>query len=317
MILLKQITIGGKKVSNVALGIMRMDALDTDSATKVIETAVDNGVNFIDTADIYGGGKSDLVFRDALDKSSVSRDNLWIQSKVGIRNGNDDGSGKPYGNRYDFSKQHIIDAVNHELQSLNLDYLDSVLLHRPDPLMEPDKIAEAFDELQTAGKVRHFGVSNFNPMQFELLQRSVSQKLMFNQLQFGIMHSNMVDFGMHTNMQDDRGVDHDGQFLEYSRIHDIVIQAWSPYQWGNFNGPFIDNPKFPELNKKMQELADQYGVTKNAIATAWILRHPAKFQVLVGSMNPQHIKESLAGSDVEMTGQEWYDIYYAAGNDMP
>ncbi|GAB5054531.1 aldo/keto reductase [Pediococcus parvulus] len=314
---MKQITIGGKKVSNVALGIMRMDALDTDAATKVIETAVDNGVNFIDTADIYGGGKSDLVFRDALDKSSVSRDNLWIQSKVGIRNGNYDGSGKPYGNRYDFSKQHIIDAVNHELQSLNLDYLDSVLLHRPDPLMEPDKIAEAFDELQTAGKVRHFGVSNFNPMQFELLQRSVSQKLMFNQLQFGIMHSNMVDFGMHTNMQDDRGVDHDGQFLEYSRIHDIVIQAWSPYQWGNFNGPFIDNPKFPELNKKMQELADQYGVTKNAIATAWILRHPAKFQVLVGSMNPQHIKESLVGSDVEMTGQEWYDIYYAAGNDMP
>ncbi|WP_412989730.1 aldo/keto reductase [Pediococcus siamensis] len=314
---MKQITVGGKRVSNVALGIMRMAALETNAATKVIETAIDNGINFIDTADIYGGGKSDLVFQAALAQSSVKRDDFWLQSKVGIRNGNDDGSGKPYGNRYDFSKQHIIDAVNHELESLHVDYLDSVLLHRPDPLMIPEEIAEAFDELQTAGKVRHFGVSNFNPLQFEMLQRVVSQKLMFNQLQFGIMHTNMIDFGMHTNMQDDRGTDHDGQFLEYARIHDIVVQAWSPYQWGNFNGPFIDNPKFPELNEKMQNLADQYGVTKNAIATAWILRHPAKFQVLLGSMNPQHIKESLAGSDVTLTGQEWYDIYYAAGNDLP
>ncbi len=154
-------------------------------------------------------------------------------------------------------------------------------------------------------------------MQVELLQKYLQQKLIINQLQFGIMHTGMIDFGMHTNMTDDRSVNHDGQILEYSRIHDMTIQAWSPYQYGFFEGVFIDNPKFPELNKKMQEIADIYGVTKNAIATAWILRHPAQFQVLLGTMNPQRIKESAAGSGVELTGQEWYDIYYAAGNDLP
>lgn len=200
---------------------------------------------------------------------------------------------------------------------MQIDYLDSFLLHRPDALMEPEEVAAAFDELQAAGKVRHFGVSNFNPMQVELVQSALSQKLMINQLQFGVMHTGPIQFGLHTNMQDTPSINHDGEIIEYSRLHHMTIQAWSPYQYGMFEGTFIDNPKFPELNAKLQALADKYHVTKNAIATAWILRHPAHMQVILGSMNPQHLQESIAGTDVDLTKQEWYDVYFAAGNDLP
>ena len=312
---MKKINIGGMNASQVALGIMRMNNKSKEDAAKAIEAAVDSGINYIDTADIYGGGESSKRFKEALALTSIKRDDLYIQSKGGIVNPN--GGDIPYGNRYDFSKQHLIATVDAELQRLGVDYLDAFLLHRPDTLMDPNEIAEAFNELETAGKVRHFGVSNFNPMQVELVQSAVSQKLEFNQLQFGIMHTGMIDFGMHTNMFDDRSVNHDGEILEYSRLKDMTIQAWSPYQYGFFDGVFINNDKFPELNKKMKEIADIYGVTKNAIATAWILRHPVKDQVILGSMNPTHIKESAAGGSVEITGQEWYDIYLAAGNDLP
>ena len=312
---MKKINIGGMNASQVALGIMRMNNKSKEDAAKAIEAAVESGINYIDTADIYGGGESSKRFKEALALTSIKRDDLYIQSKGGIVNPN--GGDIPYGNRYDFSKQHLIATVDAELQRLGVDYLDAFLLHRPDTLMDPNKIAEAFNELETAGKVRHFGVSNFNPMQVELVQSAVSQKLEFNQLQFGIMHTGMIDFGMHTNMFDDRSVNHDGEILEYSRLKDMTIQAWSPYQYGFFDGVFINNDKFPELNKKMKEIADIYGVTKNAIATAWILRHPVKDQVILGSMNPTHIKESAAGGSVEITGQEWYDIYLAAGNDLP
>ncbi|WP_353989922.1 aldo/keto reductase [Pediococcus argentinicus] len=312
---MKKINIGGMNASQVALGIMRMNNKSKEDAAKAIEAAVESGINYIDTADIYGGGESSKRFKEALALTSIKRDDLYIQSKGGIVNPN--GGDIPYGNRYDFSKQHLIATVDAELQRLGVDYLDAFLLHRPDTLMDPNEIAEAFNELETAGKVRHFGVSNFNPMQVELVQSAVSQKLEFNQLQFGIMHTGMIDFGMHTNMFDDRSVNHDGEILEYSRLKDMTIQAWSPYQYGFFDGVFINNDKFPELNKKMKEIADIYGVTKNAIATAWILRHPVKDQVILGSMNPTHIKESAAGGSVEITGQEWYDIYLAAGNDLP
>ncbi|CAJ1230201.1 aldo/keto reductase family oxidoreductase [Lactiplantibacillus xiangfangensis] len=306
---MKTINLGhsGLQASAVALGIMRMDALNVDQATKVIETAVNLGINYVDSADIYGGGKSSEIFGAALKQSSVSRDQLYIQSKGGI----------VPGKRYDFSKQHILDAVDGELKRLGVDYLDSFLLHRPDALMEPEDVAAAFDKLQASGKVRHFGVSNFNPGQVDLLQAALNQRLMINQLQFGIMHTNAIDFGLHTNMQDDRSIDHDGGVIEYARLHKMTIQAWSPYQYGNFAGIFLDNPKFPKLNAAMQDLADEKHTSKSAIATAWILRHPAKFQVILGTMNPTHLAENAAGADINLTRQEWYDIYFAAGNDLP
>lgn len=317
---MKNVALGNTSLqaSAVALGIMRMVSLNVDDAAKVLDTVTDKGVNFIDSADIYGGGKSEEIFGQALKKSGVKREDLIIQSKGGIVLDPKRSHGDlVFGQRYDFSKQHLIDAVDGILKRMGIDYLDFFLLHRPDPLMEPDQVAAAFDELQAAGKVRHFGVSNCNPMQVDLIQSAVSQKLMVNQLQFGVMHTGPIDFGLHVNMSDDRSVNHDGEIIEYSRLHNMTIQAWSPYQYGMFEGPFIDNPKFPELNKKLQGLADAKGVTKNAIATAWILRHPANMQVILGSMNQDHLKESIAGADVELTKQEWYDIYFAAGNTLP
>ncbi|MFD0897467.1 aldo/keto reductase [Loigolactobacillus binensis] len=297
----------GLKASNVALGVMRIDGLADDTAAqKVLETAVANGINFFDNADMYGKGACETRFGRALRQSNIKREDILIQTKVGILD-----------HAYDFSKAHLVAAVDGSLQRLGVDYVDSLLLHRPDALIEPEAIAEVFNDLQNAGKVRQFGVSNMNPGQVELLQHSVQQKLIVNQLQFGIMHTGPIDAGIHVNMTDSRSVDHDGGIIEYSRLHDMTIQAWSPFQYGFFEGVFIDNPKFAELNAELQKLADKYQVTKNAIAVAWILRHPAHMQVILGSMNQTRIAQMAVGSDVELTHQEWYDVYLAAGNDLP
>lgn len=297
------------ETSAIALGIMRMAALTPTKAAAALEAALESDINFIDSADMYGDGKSELVFAAAMKEAGISRDKFFIQSKGGIVTGDD--------KRYDFSKQHLLDSVDGILERMEIDYLDSYLLHRPDPLMEPEEIAEAFDILQASGKVRHFGVSNFNPEQFQLLQAHVDQKLLINQLQFSIMHTGMIDYGMHTNMTDTRSFDHDGGVLEFSRRKGVTIQAWSPFQYGFFEGVFVDNDKFPELNALLDKLAKKYDTNKNAIATAWILRHPANMQVILGTMNPTRIKESAAGGDVTLTKQEWYDVYFAAGNDLP
>ncbi|MBM7712368.1 aldo/keto reductase [Enterococcus xiangfangensis] len=297
------------EASAIALGIMRMSALTVTKAAEVLETALESEINFIDSADMYGDGKSELIFGAALKEAKISRDKFFIQSKGGIVTGAD--------KRYDYSKQHLLDSVDGILERMGIDYLDSFLLHRPDPLMEPEEIAEAFDRLQASGKVRHFGVSNFNPEQFQLLQSYVDQKLLINQLQFSIMHTGMIDYGMHTNMTDARSFDHDGGVLEFSRRKGVTIQAWSPFQYGFFEGVFVDNDKFPELNEQLEKLAQKYHTNKNAIATGWILRHPANMQVILGTMNPTRIKESAAGAAVTLTKQEWYDVYFAAGNDLP
>lgn len=306
---MKQVKIGNTnwQTSAVALGVMRMGTIEPKQAADAIDTAYENGIIFIDSADIYGRGKSEKHFAEGLKLSGVNRDQLYIQSKGGI----------VPDKRYDFSKKHLIESVDGILSRMKIDYLDSFLLHRPDPLMEPEEVKAAFDELQTAGKVRHFGVSNFNPQQFAFLQENLDQKLLINQLQFSLEHTNMIDFGMHTNMTDTGSIDHDGGLIEYSRRQQTTIQTWSPFQYGTFEGTFIDNDKFPELNQKLAELADKYHVSKNGIAVAWILRHPANMQVLIGTMNPKHIADSAQGADVSLTKQEWYDLYLAAGNTLP
>ena len=313
---MRQIKIGNTNfsASAIAFGIMRMNKLSVDEAVKALETAHDTGINFIDSSDIYGHGKSEEIFGEALEKSSLSRDDFYIQSKTGIF---EDESQNYKTTRYDFSKEHIIKSVDGILSRMKIDYLDSLLLHRPDALMDPAEIAAAFDELQKDGKVRHFGVSNFNPMQVELLQAGLSQKLLINQLQLSVMHTGPIDFNIHTNMTDARSIDHDRGVLDYSRLHNMTVQAWSPFQYGQIEGNFIGNPKFPEVNDALQKLADKKGVSKNAIAAAWILRHPAISQVIIGTMTPEHIVDSAKGAGVSLTAQEWYDIYLAAGNDLP
>lgn len=305
---MNQINIGksGIFASEIGLGCMRMAALDENAAQKMIEAAFAQGINFFDHADIYAKGKSEEIFAKALSKTDIGRDQIILQSKCGIGD-----------NRYNFSKDYILEAVDGSLKRLQTDYLDILLLHRPDPLMEPEEIAEAFAILQNTGKVRQFGVSNFHPYQVELVQNAISQKLIANQLQFGIKHTGMIDFGLHVNMEDDRSVNHDGGVLEYSRLKQMTVQAWSPYQHGHNEGVFLDNPKFPELNEKLHQLANEKGVSIMAIAAAWILRHPAKIQMMAGTMNPKRIEQIAKASTISLSGQEWYDIYFAAGNDLP
>ena len=313
---MRKIKIGNTNFSGsaIALGIMRMNKLTVDEAVKALETAHETGINYIDSADVYGHGKSEEIFGEALQKSTLKRDDFNIQSKTGIYE-NPELDYKT--TRYDFSKKYLINAVDGILSRMRIDYLDSLLLHRPDALMDPAEIAAAFDELQRDGKVRHFGVSNFNPMQVDLLQSGVSQRLLINQLQLSVMHTGPIDFNIHTNMTDERSIDHDRGVLDYSRLHNMTVQAWSPFQYGQIEGNFIGNPKFPEVNDALQKVADQKGVSKNAVAAAWILRHPANTQVIIGTMTPAHIIDSAKGADISLTAQEWYDIYLAAGNDLP
>ena len=303
---MKKIQLGSSElnVAAIILGCMRIS--NAENPTSVIETAYENGIDFFDHADIYGAGECETIFGKAIKESSIKRENIIIQSKCGIRKG-----------FFDFSKEHIIASVEGSLQRLNVDYLDVLLLHRPDTLVEPDEVAAAFDQLKEQGKVNYFGVSNQKPMQIELLKKSIKQPLVANQLQFGIKHTGMIDQGIHVNMKDEASLDRDGSILDYSRLNDMTIQAWSPFQYGFFEGVFLGNEKFPELNKVMNQIAETHAISTTALASAWILRHPATMQVIAGTMNQQRIKEIAASTSVELSREEWYEIYRAAGNILP
>ncbi|SMC19178.1 Predicted oxidoreductase [Clostridium acidisoli DSM 12555] len=305
---MKKINIGNGEISasEISLGCMRMANLSNKEASFLINTALEEGINFFDHADIYGGGKSEEIFAKAIDMNASIREKLILQTKCGIREG-----------YFDFSKEHILESVDGSLKRLQTDYVDVLLLHRPDTLMEPEEVAEAFDVLYSSGKVKSFGVSNQNPMQIELLKKYVNQKIAINQLQLSITNTGMIDSGINVNMKVDNGIDRDGSILEYCRLNDITIQAWSPFQFGFFEGVFLDNDKFPELNKKIDKIAEIKGVSNTAIAIAWILRHPAKIQPIVGTTNSNRLRDICKASDVTLTRQEWYEIYRSAGNKLP
>lgn len=292
--------------SEISLGCMRMAGHTVEEVRTLIEVSHAAGIDFYDHADIYGQGESEILFGQALKGTSIQREDLVIQTKCGIRPG-----------FFDFSKEHILTSVDKSLQRLGMDYVDVLLLHRPDTLMEPEEVAEAFRALRESGKVRYFGVSNQNPMQMALLNRYLDEKIIINQLQFSITNTTMVDAGLNVNMENAAALNRDGSVLDYCRLEDITIQAWSPFQYGFFEGVFLDNPKFPELNKVVDRIAAEKGVTNSALAVAWILRHPARIQTVVGTTNPERLKGICKASDVELTRQEWYEIYRAAGNILP
>lgn len=296
-------------VSNVVMGCMRLQQLSLSEIENLIKTAMEEGINFFDHADIYGSGECEQLFADAIEMNPSIREKMIIQSKCGINTKD---------NYYDFSKEHILQSVDGILKRLKTDYLDILLLHRPDALMEPEEIAEAFDELHNSGKVKYFGVSNHNPMQIELLQKHISQKLVVNQLQFSIAHTFMIDSAIALNRAHDQSFNRDSSVLDYCRLQDITVQAWSPYQSGSFSGPFLgDLENYPELNRVIDDIALKYEVTNNAIATAWITRHPANIQVVLGTTKVSRLKEACQGSDIPLTREEWYRIYKAAGNIIP
>lgn len=295
----------GIKVPTVAVGCMRISDMNEKEISAFVNTALEHGANFFDHADIYGGGDSEVVFGKAIAPSM--RDKVIIQTKCGI----------VPGRMFDFSYEHIIESVNGSLKRLGMDYVDVLLLHRPDALMEPEEVAKAFDELKASGKVRHFGVSNQNPYQMKLLQNALDMPLCANQLQFGIMHTPMIQSGVNVNMYNDSGVNRDGGVLDYCRLNNITIQPWSPMQYGFFEGCFIDNDKFPHLNEVMDEVAKEHGISKTTLAFAWILRHPAKMQPITGTTNLNRLADCLSAAEVSLTREEWYKIYMAAGNILP
>jgi len=294
------------EVPVVAIGCMRINSLDKAAAERFVQTSLEEGANFFDHADIYGGGTCEEIFADAVHMNENIREKMILQSKCGIRKG-----------MFDFSKEHILESVDNILKRLKTDYLDILLLHRPDALVEPDEVAEAFDKLESSGKVRHFGVSNQKPMQIELLKKSVKQPLVANQLQLSITNTTMISNGMNVNMENAPAVDRDGSVLDYCRLNDITIQPWSPFQYGFFEGVFLGNDKFPELNQKIDEIAGKYEVSNTTIAIAWLLRHPARMQPVIGTMNIERLKDCCKASDVTLTREEWYAIYRAAGNILP
>lgn len=296
----------GLEASRIALGCMRMAALEVAQAEKTIATALEEGISFIDHADIYGGGESEIRFAQAAKNLGLNRDDYILQSKCGIQKG-----------YFDFSKEHIISSVEGILSRLETDHLDFLVLHRPDVLVEPEEVAEAFTQLEKAGKVKHFGVSNQNRYQMELLQAYMDQKIAVNQMQLSPAHTPMFDAGLNVNMRSQAGIDRDNGVVEYCRLNKVTIQAWSPFQIDLDKGLFTGNPDYQELNETIENLANQYQVSSEAIIIAWILRHPAQMQAIVGSMNPERLKKIAQANSVNLTRTEWYDIYRSAGNILP
>jgi predicted oxidoreductase len=269
-------------------------------------TALENGIDLFDHADIYGGGESEAVFGRVLARNPGLREKMVVQGKVGICKG-----------YYDASKEHIIEAVEGSLKRLGIEYLDTLLLHRPDALMEPEEVAGAVRALKDAGKIRVFGVSNENAAQIALLSRYLPGEVAINQLQFSLAHTPIVDAGVNVNMHSAHAVVREGGVLDFCRLHEITIQAWSPFQYGMFEGVFIGSEKYPELNRVLDEMAAEKGVTASAIAVAWILRHPARIQAIVGTTNPERLAQIAKAYDAPVTRQEWYRLYLAAGNPLP
>ncbi|MGV2903580.1 aldo/keto reductase [Microbacterium sp. AGC62] len=309
---MKTVPFGSSTAPAVIAGMMRINDKDEAHIRALYATARESGIDFFDHADIYGGSmhQCEARFADALRLSASERDEIVLQTKCGI---------VPAQRTFDFSYEHIVTQVEGSLAALRTDRLDVLLLHRPDMLVEPEEVARAFDDLEAAGKVRAFGVSNHTPRQIDLLRTAVRQPLVANQLQLSITHAPILAQPVAANIagHEQSVVRDGGGIVEYCRINGITIQAWSPFQDGRGHGVFLGNPEYPELNAVIDRLAASYGVTALAIATAWITRHPAGMQVVLGTTTPQRVREAAMGADLELTRPEWYELFRAAGHLLP
>ncbi len=306
---MKYIQLGntGIEASRLALGMMRSSLNEAKEMRVLLETATELGINYVDHADIYAWKNvSEELYGQVMKEAPTLRDKLIVQTKCGICRG-----------YYDSSYEHIMESVDTSLKRMDLDSIDVLLLHRPDALVEPEEVAKAFDELQSSGKVKHFGVSNMNPGQIENLKRCVKQELAIDQVQMSIVHAPMIDAGIHVNMTEDPAVMRDGSLLDYAQCKQMTVQAWSIIQSGWRKGSFVDNPEYPELNAVLDRLSEKYGASKAAIAIAWIMRHPAKIQPITGTANPEHLREVAQAVDIVLTRPEWYELYLSAGRKLP
>ena len=308
-IAMRKIKLGasGPEVSQLALGLMRSSAYEAKEMQTLLEKALELDINFVDNADIYGGEhSSEGIYGQVMEQAPELRDKFVVQTKCGICQG-----------YYDSSYEHIMESVDRSLKRMKLETIDVLLLHRPDALMEPEEIARAFDELSRAGKVKYFGVSNMNPGQIENLKRCVTQELLVDQVQMSIVHSPMIDAGIHVNMTDEGAVMRDGSLLDYAQVHGMTIQPWSIVQASWAQGSFLDHPDYEELNQVLDRLSEKYNITKAAVAVAWLLRHPADLQPITGTTDPKHLAELARAFNIRLTRPEWYELYLSAGKKLP
>lgn len=305
---MKYTDIRGVNASRMMMGCMRIADKPLEQIENLIVEAVRNGINAFDLADIYGKGDCERVFGVAVKDLKLNREEYVVQTKCGIRH-------TDFGKYYDFSKEHILASAENSLKRMNTEYIDLFLLHRPDTLIEPEEVAAAFDKLRAAGKVRAFGVSNASAMQIQALEKC-GVDIAVNQMQFSLGHTLLVDAGVNVNTMKDEAVSRAGDALEYARLKNITLQAWSPLQYGFFGGTFIGNENFPTLNLELDRLAEKYNATPAAIACAWILRHPAKMQVVTGTTSPERMRDICAAAEIDLTREEWYSLYTATGKSV-
>lgn len=305
---MKYTDIRGVNASRMMMGCMRIADKPLEQIENLIVEAVRNGINAFDLADIYGKGDCERVFGVAVKDLKLNREEYVVQTKCGIRH-------TDFGKYYDFSREHILASAENSLKRMKTEYIDLFLLHRPDTLIEPEEVAAAFAKLRAAGKVRAFGVSNASAMQIQALEKC-GVDIAVNQMQFSLGHTLLVDAGVNVNTMKDEAVSRAGDALEYARLKNITLQAWSPLQYGFFGGTFIGNENFPTLNLELDRLAEKYNATPAAIACAWILRHPAKMQVVTGTTSPEHMRDMCAAAEIDLTREEWYSLYTATGKSV-
>ena len=287
-------------------------------AADLVETALAQGITLFDHADIYTRGKAEAAFGEVLKEQPGLRDRIVLQSKCGIRFAGEPTADDPA--RYDFSYEHITRSVEGILRRLQTDRLDLLLLHRPDPLVEPEEVARAFDELHGSGKVRYFGVSNHTGPQIKLLRKAVTQPLVVNQLELNLLHAGLIEVGILAN-QTDQPYTAAAGILDYCRLNDILVQAWSPVARGKLADPpkrVLGSTPAQRAAEVVARLADEKGTTKDAIVLAWLLRHPAPIQPIIGTTTPARIASSARADEVELSREEWYALFTAArGANVP
>lgn len=316
---MKKVFLGRSRleVPRIAIGVMHINRLNETDAERFINACLEKGCNFFDHADVYGSdkaqfGRCEEIFAKASHMCPTERGKYIIQDKIGFE---PPIPGSTRSERLNSSKDYIIKATNDSLKRLKTEYLDVLLLHAPDALTEPEDIAEAFRILKDSGKVRYFGVSNYNTLQLMLLEKYMEEPIVADQLCLSVMNSGLLSHGMYVNMDEtELSIERSGDVLNYCRLKDITIECWSTMQYNGQQGTFIGNPKFPELNRILNEIGGNYGISPSGVAMAWILRHPAHFIPITGTMNIQHLEENLQGTEIELTRKEWYDIWAASGN---
>jgi predicted oxidoreductase len=305
------------EVSRIALGCMRLSD-DRERALTTVRAALDQGINFFDHADIYGRGKREEVFAAIWAEVPGLRDEVILQSKCGIRFAGDPDARAP--KRFDFSYEHIVRSVEGSLRRLKTDHLDVLLLHRPDALVEPEEVARAFDHLREAGKVRYFGVSNHTAAQIQLLQSCMTQPLVANQLEFNVIHTQLINDGIIFNRNDREVASRSEGTLEFCRLQNIIVQAWSPLARGVLSGKSIADPdvRIERTAALVAQLAKEKGVSAEAVLIAWLLRHPARIQPIIGTTNPVRIAAAYQADDLELSREEWYSLFIAGrGGELP